>query len=133
MNFTGEAKGDENVLSWSAQSEINSDYYIIERSLDGISWEKVGMTPAAGNSTQMLNYTLTDVNYEKGKATVYRLGAMDLDGSLNWHDDLVLISREQQRKNISKRYNVLGQEIPEHQKGFVLIMYEDGTIEKRYE
>lgn len=133
MNFAGEAKGDENVLYWSTQSEINSDYYVIERSLDGVSWEKVGMTPAAGNSTEMLNYTLTDVNYEKGKATVYRLGAMDLDGSLNWHDDLVLISREQQRKNISKRYNVLGQEIPEHQKGFVLIVYEDGTIEKRYE
>jgi hypothetical protein len=58
---------------------------------------------------------------------------MDLDGSLNWHDDLVLISREKQRKNMSKRYNVLGQEIPDNQKGFILIMYEDGTIEKRYE
>jgi len=133
MNFTGESQGEENVLYWSTQSEINSDYYIIERSLDGISWEKVGMTPAAGNSTEMLNYTLTDVYFEKGKSTVYRLGSMDLDGSLNWHDDLVLISRETQRKNMSKRYNVLGQEIPDDQKGFILIMYEDGSIEKRYE
>jgi hypothetical protein len=133
ISFNGKADGHLNALNWVTQSESNSDYYLIERSLDGVYWEKVGITPAAGHSAEILNYSLVDENYEKGKSFVYRLGMYDLDGSLKWYDDLVLISREQVRKKIARRYNVLGQEIPENQKGFVLIIYEDGTIEKRYE
>jgi hypothetical protein len=70
-------------LKWATASEINNDYFTIERSVDAINWEVVLVTAGAGNSNQILEYfetdyePLTDISY-------YRLKQTDYNGAFSY-------------------------------------------------
>jgi len=73
-------EGNKYVLTeWTTTSEINTDFYTIERSQDGINWGFVGTIKAAGNSTVPLNYSLLDKNPYPG-TSYYRLIQYDING-----------------------------------------------------
>ena len=67
-------------LKWETASEINCDYYLVERSTDGISWEGVAYIQGAGNSNEISTYSWVDNFDSKGKALYYRLTQFDYDG-----------------------------------------------------
>ncbi|MBN8850284.1 MAG: hypothetical protein BGO55_32770 [Sphingobacteriales bacterium 50-39] len=67
-------------LRWSTGSEQNSNYFIVERSADGLQYDPIQTVPAAGNSHQVLNYVARDGHPLKGMS-YYRLKMVDLDGS----------------------------------------------------
>ena len=64
-------------VTWNVASESNVKSYIIERSTNGINFEKVGEV-AANRSTV---YSFTDNNQPAG-VVYYRITAVDLDGKL---------------------------------------------------
>lgn len=70
-------------LIWSTASELNSDYFTIERSVGNINkFEEIGRVTAAGNSQTKLEYSFTDEIKLQGKQDVYyRLSQTDFDGS----------------------------------------------------
>lgn len=70
-------------LIWSTASELNSDYFTIERSVGNINkFEEIGTVTAAGNSQTKLEYSFTDEIKLQGKQDVYyRLSQTDFDGS----------------------------------------------------
>ena len=80
-----------------------------------------------------MSYTAVDPDIKDVKPVLYRLSQIDLDGTLHVHDDWVVVSRNLLEKKVYKKYTILGQEISFDPRGLVLIQYEDGTIEKRYE
>ena len=69
----------ENVLEWNTLSELNTDYFRIEKSTNGVDYSFFTKVNAAGNSSTELNYSVKDdqltelVNY-------YKLFQTDLDG-----------------------------------------------------
>ncbi|MDI3544931.1 MAG: hypothetical protein PWP68_348 [Rikenellaceae bacterium] len=67
-------------LKWETASEINCDYYLVERSSDGISWEPVAYIQGAGNSNEVSTYSWADNYDSKGTALYYRLTQFDYDG-----------------------------------------------------
>jgi len=67
-------------LRWSTASEQNADRFIIQKSRDLNTWVYVGETPAAGNSSSVLNYALTDENPFLG-TSYYRMLQLDFDGA----------------------------------------------------
>ncbi|MEQ8243222.1 T9SS type A sorting domain-containing protein [Fulvivirga sp.] len=67
-------------LDWSTASELNNDYFTIERSSDGLSFESVATVTGAGNSSETLNYSFVDRNPLFGKS-YYRLKQTDFDGA----------------------------------------------------
>jgi hypothetical protein len=67
-------------LTWSTASEINNNYFSIERSVDGVNFEKIMDVQAAGNSTTIINYKTIDENPVKG-VSFYRLLQVDIDGN----------------------------------------------------
>ncbi|MFD1000739.1 T9SS type A sorting domain-containing protein [Ohtaekwangia kribbensis] len=79
-------------LSWITASESNSDYFSIEKSNDGISFESIGKKEAAGNSTTAVKYTFVDTDPSAGKA-YYRLKQIDLDGKSEY-SDLCFVNNE---------------------------------------
>jgi len=79
-------------LSWITASESNSDYFSIEKSNDGISFESIGKKDASGNSTTTVKYTFTDTDVRAGKA-YYRLKQIDLDGKSEY-SDLCFVNNE---------------------------------------
>lgn len=66
-------------LSWATASELNSDYFIVEKSDDGLSFETLAKVEAQGNSTVKINYEAIDEKPIIGK-TYYRLKEVDLQG-----------------------------------------------------
>ncbi|MDN5355311.1 MAG: hypothetical protein PWQ43_253 [Rikenellaceae bacterium] len=67
-------------LKWETASEINCDYYLVERSSDGISWEPVAYIQGAGNSNEVSTYSWADNFDSNGSALYYRLTQFDYDG-----------------------------------------------------
>lgn len=79
------APTDQNTvrLSWQTASEINNDYFTVERSKDAATWEKVLTMNGAGNSSQILSYK--DVDYSPYWGTsYYRLLQTDFDGKYSY-------------------------------------------------
>jgi hypothetical protein len=81
LNFNAVAQNNSSVLlNWQTANEQNSRYFVVQRSRDGISFDSIGVVMAAGNSTVLLNYSLTDPSPFPGYND-YRLMLMNLDGS----------------------------------------------------
>jgi hypothetical protein len=78
--FIGSVESGNVTLIWETASEINSDHYIIERSLDMIAFEAAGLVQAAGNSSSAIQYSFIDRNPYQG-ISYYRLIAFDKDGT----------------------------------------------------
>ncbi|MBK8349975.1 MAG: T9SS type A sorting domain-containing protein [Saprospiraceae bacterium] len=77
-------------LNWSTSSEINSDFFGVERSEDGVNWSNIGRVRAAGNSNETLKYEYIDnslpLNRSKEQIFYYRLKMTDLDGKYEYSD-----------------------------------------------
>ncbi len=65
-------------IEWETVSEVNSDYFIIEKSYDGISFHEIDRIPAAQNSNITQRYRSFDNNPAKGN-NYYRLQQVDQD------------------------------------------------------
>ncbi|MBO9701183.1 MAG: T9SS type A sorting domain-containing protein [Sporocytophaga sp.] len=80
LNIT--AKGAKNgvEISWSTAWENNSNSFIVERSVDGISFQKIGTVKAGGNTSLVSNYSFVDKNPVSG-VVYYRVTEVDNDGS----------------------------------------------------
>lgn len=68
-------------LQWQTASEINNDYFILERSIDGISFTSVTSIDGNGTSNQLHTYSYDDYNVTVNKVYYYRLKQIDYDGS----------------------------------------------------
>ena len=68
----------EVLLQWQTNSETNNDYFVVERSPDGIHWEAVHRLEAIGNSQQAVNYQIIDAFPLQGQS-YYRLKQVDVD------------------------------------------------------
>ncbi|MEQ8924545.1 MAG: T9SS type A sorting domain-containing protein [Fulvivirga sp.] len=67
-------------LNWSTYTEINNDYFSIEKSIDGINYSLLTTVNGAGNSIDQLEYSYTDKKPSFGRS-YYRLKQTDFDGT----------------------------------------------------
>ncbi|MCR6638801.1 MAG: T9SS type A sorting domain-containing protein [Sporocytophaga sp.] len=76
------AKGIKNGIevNWSTAWENNSNNFVVERSVDGISFQKIGTVQASGNTSLVTNYSFVDKNPVSSVA-YYRVVEVDYDGS----------------------------------------------------
>lgn len=72
-------------LSWSTESEANSDYFGIERSSDAETWELIGQVKASGTTSSMTDYSFMDQNPLSG-ISYYRLYQTDMNGEKTYFD-----------------------------------------------
>ena len=83
-SFEGICKEDGSVkLDWQTASEINNDYFAIEKTVDGEKFELVGKLKGSGNSHSEKNYSYTD-NLTDKPTMYYRLKQTDFDGSFKY-------------------------------------------------
>jgi hypothetical protein len=86
--FAVTPSNNDAVLSWNTSSEYNSDFFAIERSLDGISFTEIGKVEAAGTSISPLDYSFVDygVNEFSVNKIYYRLRMVDADASFDYSE-----------------------------------------------
>lgn len=79
-HFSATAKDKNNVLvQWKTSSEINTDYFIVEKSKDGQSFSESSRYVAKGTNNLGAPYYFTDYLPENG-INFYRLKMVDKDG-----------------------------------------------------
>jgi len=79
--FEGDCSGSDVVLTWTTASEINNDYFVLERSRDGEHWQVLTAVNGAGNSSAKIHYAYTDPNPLQEKTLYYRILQTDYDGT----------------------------------------------------
>ncbi len=79
--FDVQAEGKKAHLTWRTATEQNSDRFEIERSINGVHFEKIGSVKAAGYSNVHIDYSFYDVTPKKG-INYYRLKEVDIDNSV---------------------------------------------------
>jgi hypothetical protein len=128
LYFEGFGYQHYNTLKWSTASEYNSDYFSLERSVDGEQWDSVGTTKATGNSTQVINYLYVD-NFRFNGFVYYKLNQFDFDGNFKVYGP-ISINNTHTNKKVVKYINILGQEVSSETNGVIFEVYEDGTMRK---
>ena len=76
-------------LTWTTETEVNNNYFTLERSADGFEFSQIAIVPGAGNSTQELNYARTDYNPLPG-VSYYRLKQTDYDGHFSYSNTVAV-------------------------------------------
>jgi len=84
-SFNVMAKNSGVEVLWSTASEENFDYFTVERSGDGFTFEGISTVSGNGNSQERIDYSFMDNNPLLG-LSYYRLTATDLDGTFEVFD-----------------------------------------------
>lgn len=79
-DFSATANTNSITLNWETASETNNNFFTIEKSIDGIEWNEVGITRGSGNSSTTMSYSIEDYSPVNG-VNYYRLSQTDYDGS----------------------------------------------------
>ncbi len=120
--------GDElqigNMLEWSTSIELNSERFIIQRSLDGISYEDIGRVDAAGLSNEETPYHFMDIGINEQRA-YYRLKQVDDDGTASYSQTALV------HKKMKNNFMVMSMSSPETVKQFEIAIdfASEGVIE----
>ncbi len=81
ISFQAKCAGNNDVdITWSTASEHNTKHFIVEKSRDGVNWVILNTLAAAGNSTSVIEYAITDTDVTNG-TSYYRLTQFDTDGA----------------------------------------------------
>jgi hypothetical protein len=83
LSFTATLKGNITQLDWTTASETNNDFFTVERTRDGFTYETVGTLKGAGNSNELLSYRFYDLLPYNG-ISYYRLKQTDYDGKTSF-------------------------------------------------
>jgi type IX secretion system substrate protein len=78
MSFSGEVVENTVQLNWVMENETNSNYFVIERSGNGSSFDSIAVVSGLNNAHES-DYSFTDMNALNG-ANYYRLRQVSLDG-----------------------------------------------------
>jgi hypothetical protein len=78
VSFFANVTNDGVEVHWTTSTEIDNDYFIVERSQDGVNFTEVGRVYGAGTSYTALSYQLKDENPHTGWS-YYRLTQVDFN------------------------------------------------------
>jgi|GEM_PF-5466525 len=79
-SFTAEPRDHQVLINWSTETERDNDFFTIQRSQNGWSWESYSTQKAVGNSTLASAYGFTDLSPYSG-LSYYRLLQSDVNGT----------------------------------------------------
>ncbi len=83
IDFTASVVNEKVILKWITASEINNDYFTIEKSKNGKDWIRVEEVKGNGNSTTNRYYSCFDHDPFSG-VSFYRLKQTDFDGTFKY-------------------------------------------------
>ena len=85
LSFDAEVRGPFVALEWATASELNNDFFAVERSVDGLAYMQVGKVQGAGTTQDIQTYHFSDLAPITGPS-YYRLRQVDYDGAFDFSD-----------------------------------------------
>jgi len=90
LSFTGELIGKEVYLDWKTATELDNDFFTLERSNDGVRFDFMARVNGAGNTATPQQYNHIDPRPVDG-INYYRLSQTDFDGSTEYVSNIVAV------------------------------------------
>jgi len=109
LSFSGKQAGARTQLQWATTSEINNDYFTIERSINGNEFYPIGQVEGAGYSYSRLNYSFEDKN--PLAENYYRLKQVDFNGELRYSKTISINVESNLKYEVYQIYDLYGREI----------------------
>jgi len=131
LSFSGSIVEDVRpyaVLDWEVASQVNNDYYTIYHSVDGYEWSPISQVGGDGNSNTQMSYSSTHEELAPGW-NYYKLRQTDYDGMFEEFNAISLRLKEE-RKEVEKVFNQMGQEVSIKSKGFLILLWDNGDVTK---
>lgn len=89
LNISADCNNGDATIKWSTASEMNSNYFTVEKSLDGINFSGIQTVQAAGNSSDVNNYSAVDHDAYSG-TSYYRVKETDFNGDFNLSSTVII-------------------------------------------
>ncbi|PKP22146.1 MAG: hypothetical protein CVU05_05110 [Bacteroidetes bacterium HGW-Bacteroidetes-21] len=102
--FKAKSESDNVVLEWITTSEINNDYFDVERSSNGVDFATIGSVNGAGNSSNMNSYVFADDSPLNG-LSYYRLKQVDFDGKFVFSNIESIMRNSEASLSVFNLYN----------------------------
>jgi len=83
VSFNAEVENNVVKLTWETSSEFENDFFLVERSKDGKTFERLTKVDGSGTTTTAMKYQATDPDPYHG-TSYYRLSQTDYDGSMEY-------------------------------------------------
>lgn len=87
LSFNASTKFNGALLTWSTASEKSNKHFVLEKSIDGISFTPIAEIRGKENSSEKSNYQYIDKDFNK--SAYYRLTQVDINGKQTIYSDLV--------------------------------------------
>tara|TARA_Y100000592_G_scaffold5535_1_gene7930 strand:+ start:2471 stop:3331 length:861 start_codon:yes stop_codon:yes gene_type:complete len=128
ISFNAGYNGNDVVIDWSVASQVNNDYYKIQRSVDVEDWHTIATVEGGGSVNTQVDYRATDQNPLLG-VSYYRLTQTDYDGTTEVFFPVSVVI-EPKTKEVIKIFNIFGQEVTLDYQGLIIKLYRDGSVQK---
>lgn len=99
VSFTANLNSGKVNLNWTTATEIDNNFFTVQRSNDGINYETVATIKGAGNSNTVLQYGAVDNNPYSG-VSYYKLMQTDFDGKQTYFGP-VTINNSQNEESVN--------------------------------
>lgn len=129
LYFNATQKSDKVALTWGTSAEMNSAYFMVERSANGIDFKEAGRVAASNNSVVDQHYSFNDIVTADQKL-YYRLRQTDKDGTYNYSKIVTVQTVDQgtariQPNPVQQSFRV---QLPDNTQNAVLAIYNAAGI-----
>ena len=83
ISFDAKHQDAKTIINWTTASEINNQYFEIQRSINNENFKTIAIINGAGNSNHLINYSYTDF-YSSSSTVYYKLKQVDYDGNFEY-------------------------------------------------
>lgn len=84
ISFTADRLDSRNIqVRWETSAEVNNDYFMVQRSVDGEFFQDIGRVEGAGTTDNPTTYSFLDNSYQ-ANINYYRLKQVDFNGSMHF-------------------------------------------------
>jgi hypothetical protein len=88
LYFKADCEKERVLIEWKSATEINNQFYTVEKSYNGIDWMLLKIVQGANNSSTATYYQIYDNNPNNG-INLYRLMQTDYNGQIKIYNPIV--------------------------------------------
>lgn len=100
VSFTGVQTDKGIMLEWQTASELNNDFFELQRSFDGLEFKRITLINGKGYSNRLITYQYLDTKHFNS-VSYYRLKQVDFDGTSSF-SSILIVHVEPDFKNLIK-------------------------------
>jgi hypothetical protein len=119
-----------NEITWRTETELNNDYFVLERSVDGVIWTDIIQLDGKGTTSEPTNYKVEDKEFKDNSLNYYMLRQVDFNGTIKYYETIYINNTYDDDPYLIKAIDLTGRVVNENQSGIVIKIYSDGSYKK---